>query len=76
MLRAALQHNPRIREDLYEMWAGRFAVEKRAVNAIGPEGAWGGSVYLQERRVFSPIAVLRQLSANIAIGNPAMTPSL
>jgi len=53
MLRADLQHNPRIREDLYEVWAERFAGEKRAVNAIGPEGAWGGSVYLQERRIFS-----------------------
>jgi len=57
MLRADLQHNPRNREDLYEMWAERFAVEKRAVNAIGPEGAWGGSVYLQERRIFSPIVI-------------------
>ena len=38
MLRADLQHNPRIHEDLYEMWAERFAVEKKAVNAIGPEG--------------------------------------
>jgi hypothetical protein len=54
MLRADLQHNPHIHEDLYEMWAERFAVEKKAVNAIGLEGAWGGSVYLQERRIFSP----------------------
>lgn len=64
MLRADLQHNPRNREDLYEMWAERFAVEKRAVNAIGPEGAWGGSVYLQERRIFSPKLLAVGISAS------------